>query len=58
MFIGVIADDPTGGTNTGPEIAPSVSWMIAADGPPVVLVLKSGHFGQDDMFLKAWDLLS
>ena len=41
----------------GPEIAPGVPWTIVTDGPPIALALKSGNFGQDDMFLRAWDLL-
>ncbi len=41
----------------GPEIAPGVPWTIVKDGPPIALALKSGNFGQDDMFLRAWDLL-
>ncbi len=41
----------------GPEIAPGVPWTMVADGPPIALALKSGNFGQDDMFLDAWDLL-
>lgn len=41
----------------GPEIDPGVPWTIAArhDGPPLLLALKSGNFGSDDFFLKAWE---
>jgi len=42
----------------GPEIAPGVPWTLAngAEGP-IALALKSGNFGQDDIFLTAWELL-
>ena len=42
----------------GPEIDPGVPWTrsIGID-QPVVLALKSGNFGADDFFIKAWDLL-
>ena len=41
----------------GPEIDPGVPWTIAArrDGGPLLLALKSGNFGSDDFFLKAWE---
>ena len=41
----------------GPEIDPGVPWTIAArrDGAPLLLALKSGNFGSDDFFLKAWE---
>jgi len=41
----------------GPEIAPGVPWTRVVDGPDIVLALKSGNFGQEDFFLRAWDLL-
>jgi len=42
----------------GPEIDPGVPWTRSlGDERPVVLALKSGNFGADDFFLKAWDLL-
>ncbi|WP_192180433.1 3-oxo-tetronate kinase [Mesorhizobium amorphae] len=42
----------------GPEIDPGVPWTrsIGVD-QPVVLALKSGNFGADDVFIKAWNLL-
>ena len=42
----------------GPEIDPGVPWTrsLGSD-QPVVLALKSGNFGADDFFIKAWDLL-
>lgn len=49
------------GVNTleiGQEIDPGVPWMRArSGGRPIALALKSGNFGADDIFLKAWDLL-
>ncbi|GLQ56184.1 3-oxo-tetronate kinase [Devosia nitrariae] len=43
----------------GPEIDPGVPWTLArnSDGTPFALALKSGNFGKDDFFLKAWTLL-
>lgn len=42
----------------GPEIDPGVPWMYsAADGLPLAIALKSGNFGAEDMFIKAWDKL-
>jgi len=44
----------------GPEIDPGVPWTstLPQDGrPALALALKSGNFGADDFFLKAWDLL-
>ncbi|HWL27610.1 MAG TPA: 3-oxo-tetronate kinase [Burkholderiaceae bacterium] len=41
----------------GPEIDPGVPWTLARDGKPIALALKSGNFGADDFFLKAWKLL-
>jgi len=42
----------------GPEIDPGVPWTRSLDGgEPIALALKSGNFGADDFFLKAWDLL-
>jgi uncharacterized protein YgbK (DUF1537 family) len=43
----------------GPEIDPGVPWTIAhaSDGAPLLLALKSGNFGSDDFFIKAWDHL-
>jgi uncharacterized protein YgbK (DUF1537 family) len=39
----------------GPEIDPGVPWTRSTGGDPVMLALKSGNFGADDFFLKAWD---
>lgn len=40
-----------------PALSPGVGWAHAtrAAGSPVDLVLKSGNFGTDDLFLTAWD---
>jgi uncharacterized protein YgbK (DUF1537 family) len=40
----------------GPEIDPGVPWTLShGAGEPIALGLKSGNFGADDFFLKAWD---
>ena len=41
----------------GPEIDPGVPWTRSLGGPPLALALKSGNFGSDDVFVKAWSLL-
>jgi uncharacterized protein YgbK (DUF1537 family) len=50
------------GLRIGPEIDPGVPWTSALqgarDGPPLALALKSGNFGSDDFFLKAWSRLA
>ena len=48
------------GLTIGPEIDPGVPWTatLERDGrAPLALALKSGNFGTDDFFLKAWDRL-
>ncbi|SMF21105.1 Uncharacterized conserved protein YgbK, DUF1537 family [Xaviernesmea oryzae] len=42
----------------GPEIDPGVPWTVSVDDCPVALALKSGNFGSDDFFLKAWSQLA
>jgi uncharacterized protein YgbK (DUF1537 family) len=44
----------------GPEIDPGVPWTLAggAGGTAIALALKSGNFGAEDFFLKAWDLIA
>ncbi len=43
----------------GPEIDPGVPWTTSlGEAAPVALALKSGNFGTDDFFLKAWRLLA
>lgn len=49
------------GLTIGPEIDPGVPWTatLGRDGrAPLALALKSGNFGSDDFFLKAWDRLA
>jgi uncharacterized protein YgbK (DUF1537 family) len=42
----------------GPEIDPGVPWTLAnSGGRPIALALKSGNFGAENIFLKAWDKL-
>ncbi|MEI5677030.1 four-carbon acid sugar kinase family protein [Mesorhizobium sp. CGMCC 1.15528] len=42
----------------GPEIDPGVPWTLSlGDEAPLALALKSGNFGSDDFFLKAWELM-
>jgi uncharacterized protein YgbK (DUF1537 family) len=49
------------GLRIGPEIDPGVPWTTSLQGPgtgaPLALALKSGNFGSDDFFLKAWSCL-
>ncbi|WP_157220102.1 3-oxo-tetronate kinase [Flavisphingomonas formosensis] len=43
----------------GPEIDPGVPWTtFVHEGRIIALALKSGNFGADDFFLKAWELLA
>jgi len=43
--------------NIGPEIDPGVPWTITRGDKPLALALKSGNFGSDDIFVKAWRLV-
>ncbi len=45
------------GLRIGKEIDPGVPWTTSIDEPPLALALKSGNFGSDDFFLKAWSTL-
>jgi uncharacterized protein YgbK (DUF1537 family) len=49
------------GLRIGPEIDPGVPWTASlgneAGTRPLALALKSGNFGSDDFFLKAWSRL-
>jgi uncharacterized protein YgbK (DUF1537 family) len=46
------------GLDIGPEIDPGVPWMYAdRQQERLAIALKSGNFGTDDMFIKAWDKL-
>jgi 3-dehydrotetronate 4-kinase len=43
----------------GPEIDPGVPWTLATGaGNRLALALKSGNFGSEDFFMKAWEVLS
>jgi uncharacterized protein YgbK (DUF1537 family) len=45
------------GLRIGPDIDPGVPWTVAIrpqGGAPLAFSLKSGNFGSDDFFLKAW----
>ncbi|MBL4917436.1 3-oxo-tetronate kinase [Szabonella alba] len=41
----------------GPEIDPGVPWTVSLGDTPLALALKSGNFGAEDFFTKAWTLL-
>jgi 3-dehydrotetronate 4-kinase len=41
----------------GPQIDPGVHWAVSESDPRLAFALKSGNFGSDDFFAKAWDLL-
>jgi uncharacterized protein YgbK (DUF1537 family) len=41
----------------GAEIDPGVPWTLATGSQPLALALKSGNFGTDDFFVKAWDAI-
>ena len=49
------------GLRIGAEIDPGVPWTQAlehaAGRDPLALALKSGNFGSEDFFLKAWERL-
>lgn len=43
----------------GPEVSPGVPWTYTTDGrQPLALVLKSGNFGTEDLFTRAFEVLS
>jgi uncharacterized protein YgbK (DUF1537 family) len=42
----------------GPEIDPGVPWTETLDEPTLALALKSGNFGAEDFFQKAFEMLS
>jgi uncharacterized protein YgbK (DUF1537 family) len=42
------------GLRIGREIDPGVPWTTTLSGPPLALALKSGNFGSDDFFRKAF----
>jgi uncharacterized protein YgbK (DUF1537 family) len=45
------------GLRIGREIDPGVPWTVSLGDRPLALALKSGNFGTDDFFLKAWSSL-
>jgi len=45
------------GLRIGEEIDPGVPWTASLSDPPLALALKSGNFGADDFFLKAFEQL-
>ena len=42
----------------GPEIDPGVPWTETVGGAPLALALKSGNFGGEDFFAKAFGMLT
>jgi uncharacterized protein YgbK (DUF1537 family) len=42
----------------GPQIAPGVPWTVSIGEPGLALALKSGNFGADDFFTRAFEMLS
>jgi 3-dehydrotetronate 4-kinase len=45
------------GLRVGPEIDPGVPWTASIGAEPIALALKSGNFGGDDFFTKAFKAL-
>jgi len=45
------------GLRIGEEIDPGVPWTVSLGDRPLALALKSGNFGADDFFLRAWSTL-
>jgi uncharacterized protein YgbK (DUF1537 family) len=41
----------------GPAVGPGLPWMVPDTGPRLALLLKSGNFGEPDLFTSAWDRL-
>jgi len=41
----------------GPCIDPGVHWAVSESEPHLALALKSGNFGSEDFFEKAWSIL-
>lgn len=42
----------------GPDIDPGVPWTRSVAADPLLLALKSGNFGAEDFFTKAWSKLA
>jgi uncharacterized protein YgbK (DUF1537 family) len=45
------------GLRIGSEIDPGVPWTVSLSDEPIALALKSGNFGSDDFFVKAFECL-
>jgi uncharacterized protein YgbK (DUF1537 family) len=45
------------GLRIGRQIDPGVPWTLSLGERPLALALKSGNFGSENFFSKAWDLL-
>ena len=45
------------GLRIGPQIDPGVPWTASLDDPPLALALKSGNFGTNDFFTRAFACL-
>jgi len=45
------------GLRIGPEIDPGVPWTESTGPRPLALALKSGNFGAEDFFEKAFKIL-
>ncbi|MFV2113767.1 3-oxo-tetronate kinase [Micromonospora sp. LOL_025] len=43
-----------GTLRVGPAAGPGLPWMVPAGGPALALLLKSGNFGDPDLFTTAW----
>jgi 3-dehydrotetronate 4-kinase len=41
----------------GPQIDPGVPWTMTTSEPRIALALKSGNFGSEDFFTKAFRVL-
>lgn len=39
----------------GPAVGPGLSWMVPVPWRPLVLLLKSGNFGEPELFTTAWE---
>jgi 3-dehydrotetronate 4-kinase len=45
------------GLRIGPQIDPGVPWTVSLSEPPIALALKSGNFGREDFFMRAFTCL-
>ncbi|KAB1161505.1 four-carbon acid sugar kinase family protein [Micromonospora sp. AMSO12t] len=43
-----------GTLRVGPTAGPGLPWMVAEGSPTLALLLKSGNFGEPDLFTTAW----